>query len=67
MYTVVLTSRSSRSLVFAHTVNSSRVLPAILKKLDINDFELDSSDLYLDTRARHGALFNADEQSDEEE
>ncbi|MBT9333385.1 hypothetical protein [Paracidobacterium acidisoli] len=44
-----------------------QVLPAILKKLEINDLELDGSDLYLDTRARHGALFNTDEQSDEEE
>ena len=38
-----------------------QVLPAILKKLEINDFKLDGSDLYLDTRVRHGALFNADE------
>lgn len=44
-----------------------QVLPAILKKLDINDFELDQSDLLLDTRARYGTAFNRDEQSDEED
>jgi hypothetical protein len=44
-----------------------QVLPAILKKLEINDFKLNGSDLYLDTRARHGAPFTTEEQSGEEE
>lgn len=43
-----------------------QVLPAILKKLDI-DFKLDSSELRLNTRARYGASFTAEEPPDEED